>query len=582
MSNATRNQGGIRRLQPYAWLGVSAVTLGMGAAMVGGTAVAFADPGAAASDTAASDTSSATPKADVAKKPASRGSRLGATDAPASAGAKGRAIAASADATAPRPAAATAVAPQSSVATAVAPQSSVATAVAPRVARGSQQGASAAQPVAAAATKVAAAAADPSYNMTSYLPAAPIVPGAHVTLALQQIADAKTELNQQTFGSGKTFAGMAAIGPQLFLSEAAMALKAWQTNMPKAQQTLAKYADVPIMHQIAQTNLQITMALPTLAQAGLSGAALLMPLVNILGAATASTEALISQARSNGTVYVKVPVTMKANTEPVVYISVNGGKKVPVLLDTGSSGLVLTQDSVGSANLGPATGSGTSGYSGGLTYDYTTYDTTVDFGSGAVTSPTGVNIVDAADAQAFKDYLAPAGVVGVLGVGANTAGPGPSIPTTSLPGELSDGFTLHQNKGLFGFRGELIFGPNPYPVRVSVPGAPDAYVKVSINDGPKQNASAIIDTGGVYGTLPDYLIGGGSSVPNGTKISVYNGDGSVLLYSYTVNATNAPTVVDPGQLMNTGYEAFQHGPVYINYAADAAPGGIGSTDYVYT
>jgi hypothetical protein len=436
--------------------------------------------------------------------------------------------------------------------------------------------------VAAAATQVGAAATDPSYNMKSYLPAAPIVPGAHVTLALKEISDAKAELDKQTFGSGKTLAGMAAIGPQLFLSEAAMALKAWETQMPKAQQTLAKYVDVPVMHQIAQTNLQITMALPTLAQAGLSGAALLMPLVNLLGAATASTEALIGQARSNGTVYVKVPVTMKANTEPVVYISVNGGKKVPVLIDTGSSGLVLTQDSVGSANLGPATGSGTSGYSGGLTYDYTTYDTSVDFGGGAVTAPTGVNIVDAADAQAFKDYLAPAGVVGVLGVGANTAGPGPSIPTTSLPGELSDGFTLHQNKGLFGLRGELIFGPNPYPVRVSVPGTPDAYVKVSINDGPKQNADAIIDSGGVYGTLPDYLIGGGSSVPTGTKISVYNGDGSVLLYSYTVNASNAPTVVGPGELMNTGYEAFQQGPVYINYAASAAPGGIGSTDYVYT
>ena len=304
-----------------------------------------------------------------------------------------------------------------------------------------------------------------------------------------------------------------------------------------------------------------------------------MPLVNILGAATASTQALIGQARSNGTVYVTVPVTMKANTEPVVYISVNGGKKVPVLLDTGSSGLVLTSASVGSSNLGPATGSGTSGYSGGLTYDYTTYDTTVNFGGGAVTAPTSVNVVDAADAQAFTNYLAPAGVVGVLGVGANTAGPGPSIPTTSLPGELSDGFTLYQSKGLFGLSGQLIFGPDPYPVRVSVPGAPDANVKVSINGGQKQDASAIIDSGGVYGTLPNYLIGGGSSVASGTTISVYSSDGSQLLYTYTVNGSNAPTVVDPGELMNTGYMAFQQGPVYINYAA---PDRIGSTDFVYS
>lgn len=575
MSKSTRKKAGSGRLQPFAWLGVGAVTLGMGAAMVGGTAVAFADTQTGASDTAATDTpapsSVSAPKADAAKKPATRASRRTTGDATASPAAKRRAAAAQAAAAADLPSAA-----------AAAPRSAAATAVAPRVARGAQEGAPATQPVAAAPAQVGAAAADPSYNMTSYLPAAPIVPGAHVTLALKEIADAKTELDKQTFGSGNAVAGMAAIGPQLLLSEAAMALKAWEAQMPKAQQALAKYASVPVMHQIAQTNLQITAALPTLAQAGLSGAALLMPLVNILGAATATTEALIGKARSDGTVYVKVPVKMKANTEPVVYISVNGGKKVPVLLDTGSSGLVLTQDSVGSGSLGPVTGGGTSGYSGGLTYDFTTYDTVVDFGGGAVTSATGVNIVDGKDAQAFKDYLAPAGVVGVLGVGANTAGPGPSIPTTSLPGELSDGFTLHQNKGLFGLGGELIFGPSMYPTRVSVPGTPDAYVKVAINDGPKQNASAIIDSGGVYGTLPNYLIGGGSSVPTGTKISVYNGDGSVLLYSYTVSASNAPTVVDPGELMNTGYMAFQQGPVYINYAANAAPGGIGSTDYVYS
>ena len=32
-----------RRIQPYAWLGTGAVVLGLGAAMVGGTAVAAAD-----------------------------------------------------------------------------------------------------------------------------------------------------------------------------------------------------------------------------------------------------------------------------------------------------------------------------------------------------------------------------------------------------------------------------------------------------------------------------------------------------------------------------------------------------------
>lgn len=562
MSHASRKQAKSGRLQPYAWLGAGAVTLGMGVVMVGGTAVAIADTGTdtgtAGTAAASTDSPALTSSADSSKKPAARGPRRAAANQAPSAATRGRGL----------PAAVAALAP-----------------AATRVSGGSQQSTSEAAGSASSTAKTAASvpnpAADPSYNMTSWLPPEPIVPGAHVTLARAEIAAAKADLQQQTFGSGKSFAGVAALGPQLLLSTAALALQNWQDNMPAAQQQFANTAGNPFMHAIANANLTVTMTLPQLAQASLSGAALLMPLVNMLGAATTVTDEKIRQARTDGQVYAMVRVKMKATTEPVVYISVNGGKKIPVLLDSGSSGLVLTQDSLGPGDLGPATGTGTSGYSGGLTYNYTTYDTSVNFGGAAVTGRTGVNVVDAADAQAFKDYLAPAGVVGVLGVGANTAGPGPSIPNTALPGELSDGFLIDETRG-FGLFGVMILGPNPYPVRASLPGAPDAYVKVKINDGPLQNANAIIDTGGVYGTLPDNLIGGGSTVPSGTKISVYNADGSTLLYSYTVKGSNVPTVVPAGDLMNTGYTPFQQGPVYFNYAASAAPGGIGSTDFVWT
>jgi hypothetical protein len=121
----------------------------------------------------------------------------------------------------------------------------------------------------------------------------------------------------------------------------------------------------------------------------------------------------------------------------------------------------------------------------------------------------------------------------------------------------------------------MVLGPDPLATRVSVPGAPDANVQVSVNDGPKQDASSIIDTGGVYGTLPSYLIGGGTSVPSGTKISVYTADGRTLLYSYTTGLYN-PEVVGDVDLMNTGYFPFQQGPVYINYAPSNR---IGSTDF---
>ena len=556
------------RIQPYAWLGAGAVTFGLGAAMVGGTAVAAADPGTGATSADSSVSAAPSPKssAQVRKRPAIRVARVAAPP------------------TGPGDSSPIASVPTSPVAVHAAASTRkqpVALRAAAAIGRPKGGTSSAGSASALPAAAPPGPGVDPSYNMQSYLPTEPIVPGAHVVLAQTEIGSAQAALNQQTWGSGNVFAGVASIVPQLFLAEASLSLSAWQNNMPGASQAVAATVGIPIIHQLTQINLLVTMTLPTLAQAGLSGAALLLPLVNLLGAATADAAAAISQARSDGKVYSVVPVQMKAVTEPTVGVSINGGSKNSMLVDTGSSGLIVTRDSA-PGDLGPAVATGEITFSGdtATTFHYTTYMTTVDFGGGAVTTPTAVNVVDAADAAAFTDFLAPSGTVGILGVGANTYGPGPdgyNIPTTSLPGELSDGFLLYQG-ALFGLFGVMILGPNPLATRVSVPGAPDAYVQVSVNDGTKQTAYSIIDTGGVYGTLPAYLIDGGSAVPSGTKISVYSADGQALLYSYTTAGANSPTVVPDGELMNTGYTPFQQGPVYINYAA---PDRIGSTDFVY-
>ena len=579
-----------RRIRPYAWLGTAAVTLGLGAAMVGGTAVAVADVGAGAGS-APNSTSEGTPSAGTTSgSAASESAARGGTPR------QSRAVAGRAKAVSQVPAAAAASSsvPAADVPVAAPPtNAALARPSARRTAAGLSRSAVSAIPALPAlpalptahpASALPAATppppgADPSYNMASYLPADPIVPGTKVALALQQISDAQVLLNQQTWGAGNIAAGVASIVPQLFLAEAAWSLTAWQNNMPAASQAIASTAGIPLIHQATQVNLLVTMSLPMLAEAGLTGAALLLPLVNLLGAAVAPTQALVGQARSNGKVYAFVPVQMRAVTEPVVSVSVNNGPGNPMLVDTGSSGLIITRDSA-PGDLGEPVATGEIRFSGDLTktFRYTTYVTTVDFGGGAVTAPTAVNIVDDADAAAFEEFLKPAQVVGILGVGANTYGPGPdgyTIPTAALPGELSDGFLLYQG-ALLGLFGVMVFGPNPLPTRVSVPGAPDAYVTVSVNDGPKQTAYSIIDSGGVYGTLPAYLIGGANSVPTNTKISVYTADGATLLYSYNTIGSNSPTVVDDGALMNTGYIPFQQGPVYINYAA---PDRIGSTDF---
>lgn len=457
------------------------------------------------------------------------------------------------------------------------------TSVTPRPSRRPAAAGSAARPAAKVATLpsivptvVHSAAADPSYSMESWIPS-DIVPGQHVTMALGDISAAQTSLTAATWGTGNVLAGLASIVPQLFLSEASLSLTLWQNNMPGVQQAVAATTGIPIIQQLTEITLFATATLPTFAQFGLTGAALFLPLVNLFGASTAATSTSISSARSNGQVYAVVPVLMKATTEPTVGIRINGGPSTSVLIDTGSSGLVVTSEAV--PNPGTPIGTGVITYSGDVSkeFHYTTYNAVVDFGSGAITEPTAVNVIDAADSAAFKAFLAPAGVTGILGNGANSAGPGPSIPTTSLPGELSDGFLLNQNVflGLFGF---MVFGPNLFANRVVLPGAPDAYINVSINNGPQQLADSIIDSGGVYGTLPSYLIGGGAVVPSGTRISVYSPSGD-FLYSYTVNNANAPTVVPDDEAMNTGYIPFQQQPIYIDYSY---PGGIGSTNFVYS
>ena len=553
--------------------------------MVGGTAVAVADTGTGSTEssaTSASTASSSKTDSPVRKRATNRAARVATSGAgTASPAAAAHRNSVTTPAVTIPGVLAPIKAPLSAAAVAATPKRPTA-----RRAPGGSNQAPVDTTVVNSASALPAAAppgpdVDPSYNMQSYLPTEPIVPGTHVTLARGEIASAQAALNDQTWGSGNVLAGVASIVPQLFLAEAAWSLSTWESNMTGAAQAVAATTGIPLIHQLTQVNLLATMALPAMAEAGLAGAALLLPLVNLLGASTAAAEAFISQARSDGKVYAVVPVQMKAVTEPTVNVSINNGARKSMLIDTGSSGLLVTRDSVGSADLGDPVAEGEIIFSGDLeqTFHYKTYMTTVDFGGGAVTTPTAVNIVDDADAAAFKEFLAPAGVVGILGVGANTYGPGPdgyNIPTTSLPGELSDGFLLYQGAFL-GLFGVMVLGPNPLATRVSVPGAPDAYVQVSVNDGAKQTAYSIIDTGGVYGTLPAYLIGGGSSVPAGTKISVYTADGATLLYSYTtIGGGGSPTVVGDGDLMNTGYTPFQQGPVYINYAA---PDRIGSTDF---
>lgn len=448
-------------------------------------------------------------------------------------------------------------------------------------------------PQAPAPTPAAAVTAvgDPAPNMDSWLPGglnpgAVIVPGEKVKLALQQIEQSQALINEATWGSGNILAGFGAFGPQAALATAQLMLAVWGSSIVSAQSFVAETVGNPLIHGIAQANLQSQLLWPALSDASLATASLLIPTLGWFGADIDEAEATVVAARQNGKIYAQVPIRIKLGTQPIVNAKINGGRNAELLLDTGASGLVTTRDKIGTANLGPKTGEGQSCFSGGLCYHYETYSTSVDLGDGAV-GVAPVNIVTDIPGDPvyensvanFKEFFS-WGADGILGVGANTAGPGPApIPTAAMPGELSDGLLIHQNVYPFGLGGYMILGPNLYPTRVSLPGAPDAFVKVSVNGGPKQDAAAIIDSGGVYGTLNRSLFPqAGDNVPAGTKIDVYAMDGTTLLYSYTTQSGSAATPYIETGLFNTGNAPYAQGPIYMNYGFNE-PYGIGSTDF---
>jgi hypothetical protein len=269
---------------------------------------------------------------------------------------------------------------------------------------------------------------------------------------------------------------------------------------------------------------------------------------------------------------------MYAGTEPLVGATVGKGSPVPLLVDTGSTGLVIPFQKVGGVfgllQLGLPTGGGISGYSGGLDYAYLTYNASVNFGGGLATPPTPVDVELFAwptslqsaltNGFSFQNFFAPDGASGVLGIGPNAGGPGPSIATQSLPGDLGQGVLINETVT----NPYLQFGPQPTTLGnpiATLTGAPITTLNVSYNSGTPVPTLSEIDSGGVSGTIAP-------SVPTGTSVQVYAPNGNTLLYSFTNGVDYSPT--PSSGVMNTGSLIFQNHPIYVQN------GGQGMT-YIY-
>ena len=279
----------------------------------------------------------------------------------------------------------------------------------------------------------------------------------------------------------------------------------------------------------------------------------------------------------------KAPLTTFQGTEAIVNASVGSGAPVPLLVDTGSTGLVIPFQNVGGlfgllqlpgafGIPGLPLGFGIGGYTGGIDYLYATYNAPVNFGGGLVTThPTPVDIELVAfpvtiqsaitNGFTFQSYFAQDGVIGVLGVGPNAGGPGPSIATQALPTGYNGGLLINETAASPYIQ---FANTNPLPAVATLPGAPITNLDVQVGAGTPQLVSSMLDSGGVDGTFP-------FSAPTGTLITVTDPTTHAIIYQYTLGQSYSP-ILSSG-LMNTGALPFQTNPIYIDYS----PGGVGTT-----
>src|SRR5262249_49414309 len=83
-------------------------------------------------------------------------------------------------------------------------------------------------------------------------------------------------------------------------------------------------------------------------------------------------------------------------TRTVAVLSGGGGPNSQVIVDSGSTGLLVPPQYVTGANLGAPTGYGTVTYGNSvssLSETFTTYTTQVNFGNGIITAPTTVGVI---------------------------------------------------------------------------------------------------------------------------------------------------------------------------------------------
>ena len=287
--------------------------------------------------------------------------------------------------------------------------------------------------------------------------------------------------------------------------------------------------------------------------------------------------AVVAAADSPVTGTYDIPLKVVEDTEPTVQATVDGASNT-LLVDTGSAGLVLPWEDLGSNpfqalenlfDLGAPSNWGISGYSGGVEYIYLTYDNVpVDYDGGLdTTGPVDVEVLSwptsFSSPPNFESFLQDDGSTGILGIGDNAAGP------TESPFEYE-----HFNGVLVDTPAKvLVVEPTAPTGGVTVEGAPISQVYETVTTGGSTTGSTLyddVDSGGVYGTIPSSLAG---NLEPGSTITVYSSQGGAELYQYTIGSageepTSGSGIGTSSSPIDSGVEPFLQEPIYLDYGND--------------
>ena len=151
---------------------------------------------------------------------------------------------------------------------------------------------------------------------------------------------------------------------------------------------------------------------------------------------------------------------------PVVEVKVGNGTSVPVLLDTGSSGLRIFNTAVPSGSksgVAISTEPSSIRYAGGHRFAGVLATAVITIGSQRTARPVRFGLVQSASCAPRKPHCPAAqgmagfekyGGYGILGIGTESSANGIASPLLALPGSLSDSWSLH----LRSQAGQLVLG----------------------------------------------------------------------------------------------------------------------------